>query len=137
MPIICSLHPSCEKTNDAPAYLRYGLLNVDGVRDAIISVPLNRPNDQEKQDRTVAKAILDNMGFEKEKYRLGYTKVLSQTYLSLSYPNWSCPLLTVKKSNFHQNFFLCVVIRSTKYRGDWLFVYIFLLSYFILSVTYS
>ena len=59
---------------------------MDGVRDAIISVPLNRPNDQEKQDRTVAKAILDNMGFEKEKYRLGYTKVLSQTYLSLSYP---------------------------------------------------
>ena len=50
---------------------------MDGVRDAIISVPLNRPNDQEKQDRTVAKAILDNMGFEKEKYRLGYTKVLS------------------------------------------------------------
>ena len=73
--------------NAGHAYLRYGLLNVDGVRDAIISVPLNRPNDQEKQDRTVAKAILDNMGFEKEKYRLGYTKVLSQTYLSLSYPN--------------------------------------------------
>ena len=29
----------------------------------------------EKQDKKVAKEILNNMGLEKEKYRLGYTKV--------------------------------------------------------------
>lgn len=55
--------------------LRYGVLNVDGVRQAMTSVPINRPNDKEKQDRSVAKAILDKLGLEKEKYRLGYTKV--------------------------------------------------------------
>ena len=48
---------------------------MDGVREAISSVPINRPNDKEKQDRSVAKAILDKLGLEKEKYRLGYTKV--------------------------------------------------------------
>ena len=56
-------------------YLRYGVLNVEGVGDAMTSVPINGPTDKEKQDRKVAKAILDNMGLEKEKYRLGYTKV--------------------------------------------------------------
>ena len=39
------------------------------------SVAINGPTDKEKQDRKVAKAILDNMALEKEKYRLGYTKV--------------------------------------------------------------
>ena len=39
------------------------------------SVPVVRPNDKEKQDRTVAKIILEKIGLEKEKYRLGYTKV--------------------------------------------------------------
>ena len=60
---------------------------MEGVRDAIISVPINRPNDKEKQDRTVAKAILDNMGLEKEKYRLGYTKVSKNmsSFLFLTY----------------------------------------------------
>ena len=48
---------------------------MDGVRAAITSVPIARPNDKEKQDRTVAKVILDKLGLEKEKYRLGYTKV--------------------------------------------------------------
>ena len=56
-------------------HFRYGVLNVQGVRDAITSVPIDRPNDKEKQDRTVAKVILDKLGFDKEKYRLGYTKV--------------------------------------------------------------
>ena len=54
-------------------------MNVDGVRAAITSVPIARPNDKEKQDRTVAKVILDKLGLEKEKYRLGYTKVLQRT----------------------------------------------------------
>ena len=40
------------------------------------SVPIERPNDKEKQDRKVAKIIIDKIGLEKEKYRLGYTKVL-------------------------------------------------------------
>ena len=56
---------------------RYGVLNVDGVRNAMNEVPVARPNDKEKQDKTVAKAILEQLGLEKEKYRLGYTKVLS------------------------------------------------------------
>ena len=31
--------------------------------------------DKEKKDRAMAKAILDKLGMETEKYRLGYTKV--------------------------------------------------------------
>ena len=31
--------------------------------------------DKEKKDRAMAKAILDHLGMENEKYRLGYTKV--------------------------------------------------------------
>ena len=31
--------------------------------------------DKEKKDRAMAKAILDHLGMETEKYRLGYTKV--------------------------------------------------------------
>ena len=31
--------------------------------------------DKEKRDRAMAKAILDHLGMETEKYRLGYTKV--------------------------------------------------------------
>ena len=31
--------------------------------------------DKEKRDRAMAKAILDHLGMENEKYRLGYTKV--------------------------------------------------------------
>ena len=38
-------------------------------------MPIERPNDKEKQDRKVAKIIIDKIGLEKEKYRLGYTKV--------------------------------------------------------------
>ena len=33
--------------------------------------------DKEKKDRAMAKAILDKLGMETEKYRLGYTKVFS------------------------------------------------------------
>ena len=33
--------------------------------------------DKEKRDRAMAKAILDHLGMETEKYRLGYTKVKS------------------------------------------------------------
>ena len=51
-------------------------MNVDGVQNAMTSVPISRPNDKEKQDRSIAKAILDKLGLEKEKYRLGYTKGL-------------------------------------------------------------
>ena len=32
--------------------------------------------DKEKRDRAMAKAILDHLGMENEKYRLGYTKVI-------------------------------------------------------------
>ena len=31
--------------------------------------------DKEKKDRAMAKAILEHVGMETEKYRLGYTKV--------------------------------------------------------------
>ena len=31
--------------------------------------------DKEKKDKAVAKAILNKLGMESEKYRLGYTKV--------------------------------------------------------------
>ena len=51
---------------------------MSGVRDAIKSVPIERPNDKEKQDRKVAKIIIDKIGLEKEKYRLGYTKVFKR-----------------------------------------------------------
>ena len=51
------------------------MLNVIGVKDALTSTPIVRPNDKEKQDRIVAKSILEKVGLEKEKYRLGYTKV--------------------------------------------------------------
>lgn len=64
---------ACDRPSFLPA-ARYGVLNVQGVRAALTSVPVSRPNDKEKQDRTVAKAILDKLGLEKEKYRLGYTK---------------------------------------------------------------
>ena len=36
--------------------------------------------DKEKRDRAMAIAILDHLGMEKEKYRLGYTKVKSSIY---------------------------------------------------------
>ena len=36
--------------------------------------------DKEKRDRAMAKAILDHLGMENEKYRLGYTKVKSSIY---------------------------------------------------------
>ena len=35
--------------------------------------------DKEKRDRAMAKAILDHLGMETEKYRLGYTKVKVQS----------------------------------------------------------
>ena len=50
-------------------------MNVIGVKEAVNSVPIRSNTDKEKQDRTVAKVILDKLGFDKEKYRLGYTKV--------------------------------------------------------------
>ena len=39
-----------------------------------------RKFDNEKRDRAMAKAILDKLGLEPEKYRLGYTKVGSQLF---------------------------------------------------------
>jgi hypothetical protein len=41
----------------------------------------NNPSDKEKQDRTMAKAILAQLSLEKEKYRLGYTKVCPSALL--------------------------------------------------------
>ena len=41
--------------------------------------------DKEKRDRAMAKAILDHLGMETEKYRLGYTKVKSSIHTILSF----------------------------------------------------
>ena len=69
---------------------RYMILDINGVRNAIqtgASAKGQRPTqaDKEKKDRAVAKTILDKLGMESEKYRLGYTKVrvlLVQMHLS-------------------------------------------------------
>lgn len=46
-------------------------------------IPLgSRQGDTEKRDRAMAKAVLDKLGMEPEKYRLGYTKVGHQNALS-------------------------------------------------------
>jgi hypothetical protein len=61
--------------------VRYSVLNVNGVR-AVMTAPMgNNPSDKEKQDRTMAKAILAQLSLEKEKYRLGYTKVCPSALL--------------------------------------------------------
>ena len=67
--------------------LRYAMLNVAAVKKAIGNAGNDGGKrkkggsektvqvDKEKQDRAMAKAILDHLGLETEKYRLGYTKV--------------------------------------------------------------
>ena len=62
---------------------RYGILDIQGVKLAIqtaASAKGQRPTqaDKEKKDRAVAKTILDKLGMESEKYRLGYTKVTNK-----------------------------------------------------------
>ena len=72
------------------------ILDINGVRNAIqtgASAKGQRPTqaDKEKKDRAVAKTILDKLGMESEKYRLGYTKV--------RVPPWSrCIYLTISNS---------------------------------------
>ena len=39
------------------------------------------PGDVEKRDRNMAKVIIDSIGLEPEKYRLGYTKVGMSVFL--------------------------------------------------------
>ncbi len=56
---------------------RYGVLNVQGVQEALKIPTGTRKFDNEKRDRAMAKAVLDKLGLEPEKYRLGYTKVSS------------------------------------------------------------
>ena len=58
-----------------PLKSRYSILNVKGVQDAMKLPTGTRKFDNEKRDRAVARAILDKLGLEPEKYRLGYTKV--------------------------------------------------------------
>lgn len=91
--------------------LRYGVLNVDGVRNAMTSVPINRPNDKEKQDRSVAKAILEKLGLEKEKYRLGYTKVKLTLFFKMKCTTnvvaSSEPLLKCLKAVLNVSFCIC------------------------------
>jgi len=43
-----------------------------------------RKFDNEKRDRAMARAILDKLGLEPEKYRLGYTKVGSESGLAFA-----------------------------------------------------
>jgi hypothetical protein len=53
-------------------------LNTEGVRKAMILQPgATSSLDLEKRDRKMAKVIIDAIGLEPEKYRLGYTKVMS------------------------------------------------------------
>ena len=59
-----------------PRPIRYGCLNVEGVRAAMVVPPgATSSLDLEKRDRKMAKVIIDIVGLEPEKYRLGYTKV--------------------------------------------------------------
>ena len=61
------------------------MLNPVGVAQAIANAAVKQRTkggsikvtqaDKEKKDRAMAKAILDYLGMETEKYRLGYTKV--------------------------------------------------------------
>ena len=46
-----------------------------GVQEALKIPAGTRKFDNEKRDRAMARAILDKLGLEPEKYRLGYTKV--------------------------------------------------------------
>jgi hypothetical protein len=61
---------------------RYAMLNVAAVKKALGNAGSTKKGseksvvaDKEKRDRAMAKAILDHLGMETEKYRLGYTKV--------------------------------------------------------------
>ena len=62
---------------------RYAMLNVAAVNKALSNAGSTKKGgseksavaDKEKRDRAMAKAILDHLGMETEKYRLGYTKV--------------------------------------------------------------
>ena len=54
---------------------RYACLNVTGVKKAEILPPGATNMDLEKRDQNVAKVVLESLGLEPEKYRLGYTKV--------------------------------------------------------------
>lgn len=48
---------------------------MEGVKKAMVLPPNPNNTDIEKRDRRMAKAVIDTVGLEKEKYRLGYTKV--------------------------------------------------------------
>ena len=70
------------RTNN-PRPIRYGCLNVEGVRAAMVLQPgATSSLDLEKRDRKMAKVIIDIVGLEPEKYRLGYTKVTAAAALS-------------------------------------------------------
>ena len=59
---------------------RYGCLDVEGVRKAMIMAPgATSSLDLEKRNQRMAMVIINSVGLEKEKFRLGYTKVLSDT----------------------------------------------------------
>ena len=56
---------------------RYGILNLAGVRAAMTLPPGQKMNvnTEEKQQQAVAMVIMKTVGLEKEKFRLGHTKV--------------------------------------------------------------
>ena len=54
---------------------RYSCLNSEGVRAAMSVVGANTPGEIEKRNMAMAKVVIDSVGIEPEKYRLGYTKV--------------------------------------------------------------
>jgi len=59
-------------------------LDAEKVREAAVILPGATSNlDLEKRDRRVAKVIIDAIGLEPEKYRLGYTKVEEENERSL------------------------------------------------------
>lgn len=58
--------------------IRYAILDVQAVSAAVKGASGKSKTAQaekEKKDRAMAKVILDKLGMETEKYRLGYTKV--------------------------------------------------------------
>merc|ERR1719232_199883 len=56
---------------------RYGILNLTGVRAAMATPPGTKMSQslEEKQQQAVAMVIMKTVGLEKEKFRLGHTKV--------------------------------------------------------------
>ena len=64
--------------------LRYACLNSEGVRNAMVLPPNASNMDVEKRDKNMAKVVIDTVGLEPEKYRLGYTKVVSHRCHSVS-----------------------------------------------------